>query len=162
MGHVLAADLSQIAGDLLERDEALSALGDSLLPVQQSSQGRVVLVSGEAGVGKTSLLRRFCDACRPSARILWGACEPLLTPSPLAPFAEFAPSCARNFQELLERATTPHEISLGLVRELRRKVGACAGTRKRGCGASSAMRSSSTPGSRSSGDKALLLRRRFS
>jgi DNA-binding CsgD family transcriptional regulator len=61
------------------------------------------------------------NRCRPSARILWGACEPLLTPSPLAPFAEFAPSCARNFQELLERATTPHEISLGLVRELRRK-----------------------------------------
>ncbi len=110
-----------MAGDLLERDEALSALVDSLLSVQQSAQGRVVLLSGEAGVGKTSLLRRFCEACSPSARILWGACEPLLTPSPLAPFVEFAPSCALNFQELLERASTPHAISQALVRELRSK-----------------------------------------
>jgi predicted ATPase len=118
---VTDVDLSQMAGELLERDEALSALVEFLLSVQQSSQGRVVLVSGEAGVGKTSLLRRFCDASSPSARILWGACEPLLTPSPLAPFVEFAPSCARNFQELLKRGATPHELSLALVRELRRR-----------------------------------------
>jgi predicted ATPase len=121
MGQLAAADLSQMAGDLLERHEALSTLVDCLLPVEQRSQGRVVLVSGEAGVGKTSLLRRFCDACSPSARILWGACEPLFTPSPLAPLVEFAPSCARDFQEVLERGATPHEISLALVRELRRR-----------------------------------------
>jgi DNA-binding CsgD family transcriptional regulator/tetratricopeptide (TPR) repeat protein len=121
MGQVAAADLSQITGALLERDEALLALVDSLVPVQQWSQGRVVLVSGEAGVGKTALLRRFCDAHSTSVRILWGACTPLLTPSPLAPFVEFAGSCAPNFEEVLERGATPHEISLALVRELRRK-----------------------------------------
>jgi DNA-binding CsgD family transcriptional regulator/tetratricopeptide (TPR) repeat protein len=121
MGRLAAADLSRIAGDLLERHEDLSALVDCLLAVEQRSHGRVVLVSGEAGVGKTSLLRRFCDACSPSARILWGACEPLFTPSPLAPLVEFAPSCARTFQEVLQRGATPHEISLALVRELRRR-----------------------------------------
>jgi hypothetical protein len=40
---------------------------------------------------------------------------------PLPPFAEFAPSCGRDLQETLERGTTPHEVSLALVRELRRE-----------------------------------------
>ncbi len=37
---------------------ALTALLESL---QTDSEGSLVLISGEAGVGKTSLLRRFCE-----------------------------------------------------------------------------------------------------
>ena len=42
---------------LLERDEHLKILGDILWRAMDGS-GRVVVVSGEAGVGKTSLLRK--------------------------------------------------------------------------------------------------------
>src|SRR5205823_5091261 len=43
---------------------------------QRATAGwRLVLVSGEAGVGKPTLLRRFCDACPAGARFLWGACD---------------------------------------------------------------------------------------
>src|ERR671931_233382 len=67
---------------LLERDDAISALAESLGDVARTRRGRLVSVTGEAGVGKTSLLRRFC-AEQQDARLVWGACDPLFTPRPL-------------------------------------------------------------------------------
>jgi len=78
------------SSELLERDRHLSALNGYLAAVGSSSRGRLVLVSGEAGGGKTLLLWRFCDDCRGSARILWGACDALFTPRPLAPLLDIA------------------------------------------------------------------------
>ena len=60
-------------GELLERAGHLSALGASLDAVVGDARGRIALVGGEAGVGKTTLLRRFCDEQDRSVRILWGA-----------------------------------------------------------------------------------------
>jgi predicted ATPase len=68
---------------LLERAAELSTLVDCLEAVERSSRGQVLLVGGEAGVGKTTLVRRFCEKRGQSARILWGTCDPLFTPSPL-------------------------------------------------------------------------------
>ena len=48
-----------LAGALLERDDSVAMLNALLARVR--SKGRLVLVEGEAGVGKTALLRRFCD-----------------------------------------------------------------------------------------------------
>ena len=45
-----------MAGELVERGEALAALGAGLREVA-AGPGRIVLISGEAGIGKTSLLR---------------------------------------------------------------------------------------------------------
>lgn len=83
MKQVALADASHTASELLERAGELSTLGESLAAVQGSSRGHVVLVGGEAGVGKTALLRQFCEERRESARILWGGCDPLFTPRPL-------------------------------------------------------------------------------
>ncbi|HEY2959744.1 MAG TPA: ATP-binding protein [Actinomycetota bacterium] len=67
------------AGVLLERGAELSMLVDSLEAVERGSGGHVLLVGGEAGVGKTTLVRRFCEEHGRSARILWGGCDPLFT-----------------------------------------------------------------------------------
>jgi MoxR-like ATPase len=45
---------------LLERDEALAALTAALTAAVEGS-GRIVFVSGEAGVGKTTLVRAFAE-----------------------------------------------------------------------------------------------------
>src|SRR5207248_4868525 len=75
---------------LLERAEYLNVLGDSLVAVMNSRHGRLVLLRGEAGIGKTTVVRRFCEEQRARSTILWGACEPLFTPRALGPFVDLA------------------------------------------------------------------------
>ena len=88
----MSAAAPQQVSSLLERAAGLSFLQGLLDGVRASTQGRLVLVAGEAGVGKTLLLRGFCEA-QPAARILWGACEPLGTPRPLGPLLD---TCAHS------------------------------------------------------------------
>ncbi len=83
--------------DLLERDDALAELTDHLRSARSGS-GRLVLVSGEAGVGKTSLLRRFATDHPPA---LWGFCDPLRNPRPLGPLADLGGQLGWDVEELL-------------------------------------------------------------
>jgi DNA-binding CsgD family transcriptional regulator/tetratricopeptide (TPR) repeat protein len=75
--------------DLLERAEALRTL-EGALAETRGGRGRNVIVSGEAGVGKTALLRALADRPALGARILWGECDPLFTPRPLGPLQDIA------------------------------------------------------------------------
>lgn len=75
--------------ELVERGELLATLSAYLAEARAGS-GRLVLLSGEAGVGKTSLVRAF-TAQESGARVLWGTCDPLATPEPAAPFHDMAP-----------------------------------------------------------------------
>ena len=52
------------AHELLERDDQLRALREALGKTI-GANGRLVLVAGEAGVGKTALLRSFCESPNP-------------------------------------------------------------------------------------------------
>jgi DNA-binding CsgD family transcriptional regulator/tetratricopeptide (TPR) repeat protein len=74
--------------ELLERSEALAGL-DRLL-TESAAGGRVAVVSGEAGAGKSALAAAFAEAAGPRARMLWGACDPLLTPRALGPLHDIA------------------------------------------------------------------------
>jgi DNA-binding CsgD family transcriptional regulator/tetratricopeptide (TPR) repeat protein len=105
-------------GELLERADELAGLGEYLGEVRRSARGHVLLVGGEAGVGKTTLVRRFCDECERPARILWGACDPLFTPRPLGPLIGVAESSGGEFQEVVESGALPHEVVSALVQEL--------------------------------------------
>jgi DNA-binding CsgD family transcriptional regulator/tetratricopeptide (TPR) repeat protein len=76
---------------LLERQVELQMLGTA---VERASTGRgsAVLVLGEAGIGKTSLVYALLAAAAGRARILAGACEDLLTPRALGPLRDAARS----------------------------------------------------------------------
>jgi DNA-binding CsgD family transcriptional regulator/tetratricopeptide (TPR) repeat protein len=110
------------SSELLERAHELSTLRECLEAVRHSSLGRVVLVGGEAGIGKTALLRGFCDEHRRSARVLWGRCEALFTPPPLGPFLEIAESTDGELAKLVETSARPHEVAGALMPELRRRA----------------------------------------
>jgi DNA-binding CsgD family transcriptional regulator len=71
---------------LVERRAQLAALAEHL-GAARSGDGRLVVVGGEAGVGKTSLVRRFADE-QDDVRVLWAACDGLFTPQPLAPLGD--------------------------------------------------------------------------
>src|SRR4051812_25050653 len=89
--------------DLFERDLALRDLGAALGDVSRG-EGRVALVSGEAGIGKTALAERFSHTHGSSVRMLWGACDPLSTPRPLGPLHDMAAQADGDLPALL--ATT--------------------------------------------------------
>jgi DNA-binding CsgD family transcriptional regulator len=74
--------------ELLERSSFLDALADYAAEARHGS-GRLVLVSGESGIGKTALVEAF-QAQLHGARWLWGACDGLLTPRPLGPLFDIA------------------------------------------------------------------------
>jgi DNA-binding CsgD family transcriptional regulator len=106
------------SSELLERGPELSALADSLAAVQESARGHVVLVGGEAGVGKTALLRRFCEERPRSEPTLWGACDPLFTPRPLGPLIAVAEQVGGGLEDVVARGCLPHEVAAALAREL--------------------------------------------
>lgn len=87
--------------ELLERGRPLEELGQ-LLVEAGSGQGRLVLVGGEAGVGKTSLVRHFTRTLPVRVRSLWGACDGVSLPRPLGPLLDAAPRLGESFTRLLD------------------------------------------------------------
>src|SRR5919197_1755078 len=118
MPSVTAGTGAGASGVLLERAAELSMLAERLAAVGRGSGGQVLLVSGEAGVGKTTLLRRFCEQRGRSARILWGACDPLFTPSPLGPLLAVAEESGGELRAVVERGAMPYAVVAALAHEL--------------------------------------------
>ncbi|MDA8436102.1 MAG: BTAD domain-containing putative transcriptional regulator [Actinomycetales bacterium] len=77
--------------------ETLTGLHDDAL----EGPGRLVLVHGEAGVGKSALVREWSTVADRRARVLWGACDPLSSPRPLGPLVDVAPQLDPRVGELL-------------------------------------------------------------
>ena len=75
--------------ELVERGAHLAGLGEHLAATA-GGHGRLILVGGEAGIGKTALVRTFADDHAQGARVLWGACDGLFTPQPLRPLLDIA------------------------------------------------------------------------
>ena len=73
---------------LWERSDALARL--EAMHRDTTRAGRVALVAGEAGIGKSTLIRAFADRCGARARVLVGLCDPLLTPRASGPLQDIA------------------------------------------------------------------------
>ncbi|MGH4001559.1 MAG: BTAD domain-containing putative transcriptional regulator, partial [Pseudonocardiaceae bacterium] len=67
------------------REATLRQLVDALAGVG-SGRGRVVLVAGEPGIGKTVLLRRFAEVA--GVPVVWGACPEHVAAPPLWPWEQ--------------------------------------------------------------------------
>jgi DNA-binding CsgD family transcriptional regulator len=72
---------------LLERESVLAELARLTRSVR-AGEGRVVLLRGEAGVGKTAVISRFASGLDRSVRVLVGWCDPLVTPRPMGPLLD--------------------------------------------------------------------------
>ncbi len=93
--------------ELLERDEALAELHRQF--ERSATHGRLVVVSGEAGIGKTALVSRFLAQCVPTPVVLWGGCDPLHTPRPLGPIRDAARDAGGRLATLLAE-DAPREV----------------------------------------------------
>ena len=114
---VMAIIESSATEILVERERPLETLRAALAGAA-AGKGRLVFVAGEAGVGKTSLLRRFCADLPAGTAVFWGGCDPLATPRPLGPFLELAETA--GIDAVLDPRGAPHNVAaavLDLVQE---------------------------------------------
>jgi DNA-binding CsgD family transcriptional regulator/tetratricopeptide (TPR) repeat protein len=75
--------------ELLERDGELATLGE-LASAAVGGRGTLVLVTGEAGIGKSALVEAFARGHAAGLRVVWGWCDQLATPRPLGPVRDLA------------------------------------------------------------------------
>jgi DNA-binding CsgD family transcriptional regulator/tetratricopeptide (TPR) repeat protein len=95
--------------ELYERVEELKVLS-AALDAADDSRGSVVFISGEAGIGKTSLIREFTNTLGNDGRVLWGACDDLSTPRTLGPFRDIAGELGGALREMLIAGKPPSEL----------------------------------------------------
>src|SRR3954447_24498886 len=102
---------------LLERQTELRVLR---MAVERAADGHgsTVVVSGEAGIGKTSLIRAFLASLDGRARVLEGACEDLLTPRVLGPLRDAAYASPGALAEAFESAADLEAVFGALHEEL--------------------------------------------
>lgn len=81
--------------ELIERDEFLNTL-QSLFETVADNEGHCVFVTGEAGIGKTSLIKAFCKNLKNNFKIYQGTCDALFTPRPLAPLYDILLQLGKN------------------------------------------------------------------
>jgi len=102
--------------ELLERSSFLDALAGYAAEARDGS-GRLVLVSGESGIGKTAMVEAF-QAQLDGARWLWGACDGLLTPRPLGQLFDIAAQASGQLGELCDQGTGPDRLFGAFLAEL--------------------------------------------
>lgn len=98
--------------DLLERSALLTQLDAAL------TGGRVVLVAGEAGIGKSALVHRFIQRRERDVRFLVGLCDPLLTPRALGPLRDIAVQVRGKLAERLAAGAAREEVFAAFLDEL--------------------------------------------
>ena len=101
---------------LIERESQLAALHQYAREASQG-QGRLVLISGEAGVGKSVLLEEFAERLS-EARWLWAGCDGLFTPAALGPLLDIANQIDGELLRLCRDEAKRDQLYGALLRQL--------------------------------------------
>jgi DNA-binding CsgD family transcriptional regulator/tetratricopeptide (TPR) repeat protein len=101
---------------LIERESQLAALRQYADEASQGS-GRLVLISGEAGVGKSVLLEEFAHELN-AARWLWAGCDGLFTPAALGPLLDVASQLDGELLRLCRAEAKRDQLYSALLQQL--------------------------------------------
>lgn len=103
---------------LLERDQEVATLV-ALVDECVGGQGRVAVISGEAGIGKTALVEHVIAHVPAGVRVLWGACEALFAPRPLGPVFDIADHLPPTIRAALDGDAHRATLFATVLEELR-------------------------------------------
>lgn len=101
---------------LIERDGQLAALS-GLIETVGRGRGHIALVSGEAGIGKTTLIRNLRGRLPPGWRLAAGGCDALFTPRALGPVRDIAAALGPGLEAALDTGDRP-EIQAAMLAAL--------------------------------------------
>src|SRR5665213_187409 len=101
---------------LLERESALGSLAAFAVDAERG-EGRLVLISAEAGGGKSALLEQFSSELV-DARWLWAVSDGLFSPRPLGPLYDLAEQLGGELLQLCAERAPRDELFRALLRQL--------------------------------------------
>lgn len=84
--------------ELLERDVPFAQLAEHVRQAA-AGHGRLVLIGGEAGIGKSVLVEAFRQSIADETAVLRASCDALSTPAPLGPVRDLAPALGLTIGE---------------------------------------------------------------
>jgi DNA-binding CsgD family transcriptional regulator len=102
---------------IVERDAELSALA-GVVGSAARGEGSVVLISGEAGIGKSSLVEAVRAQLPAEGRMLVGYCDDLATPRTLGPFRDLVGSVGTELSQAVTDGSDRDRLLTALRAEL--------------------------------------------
>jgi DNA-binding CsgD family transcriptional regulator len=106
--------------ELIERDNFLSSLNSGFKEAA-SGEGYCFFIMGEAGIGKTSLVKAFLKKTEDECIQYIGACDSLFTPRPLGPLYDLALQINENWINEIHSVSSRAELFSRFVQELTQK-----------------------------------------
>src|SRR4051794_21530404 len=104
--------------ELVERGHELASLTRAFENAS-TGIGKAVVVSGEAGIGKSALVGAFLAQLEGTVRTLVGACDDLSVPRPFAPFRDLLSDVGADLQQALRTGAASDAVYPLLIDELR-------------------------------------------
>jgi DNA-binding CsgD family transcriptional regulator/energy-coupling factor transporter ATP-binding protein EcfA2 len=118
VAYPVACNTRDVAGSvLLERERELAELAQTARDAA-AGEGGLVLVSGEAGIGKSSLVRAVRGLLPAEARLLVGHCDDLGTPRTLGPFRDLVGQVGAELTRALAEGGERDAVPAALRTEL--------------------------------------------
>jgi len=103
---------------LLERDAHLNAMNSIFNGISETG-GHTLFIAGEAGIGKTSLIKEFINMVEGRSRIFTGGCDALFTPRPLGPLFDISARLSPEFQRILRSNANRSALFNSFLEELK-------------------------------------------
>ncbi|MBC7955224.1 MAG: ATP-binding protein, partial [Cytophagales bacterium] len=106
---------------LLERDDALQVFATQLQALRGRAHtgGMCLVVHGEAGAGKTSLVHVARQHCAPDVEWMCGACEPLIAAPALGPLLDLLNCLPPALAQAVRSGRAAPEVLAGMLALLR-------------------------------------------
>ncbi len=105
---------------LLEREVYLNTLEKIFNGIAMNG-GHTLFIAGEAGVGKTSLVKEFTGNLKNETLVLTGGCDSLFTPRPLGPLFDISGDFSPEFQRILKSNSNRSALFNSFLAELKEK-----------------------------------------
>jgi DNA-binding CsgD family transcriptional regulator/tetratricopeptide (TPR) repeat protein len=103
--------------ELVERASFMATL-ETEFERAVDGEGRCILVTGEAGIGKTSLVKNFCSKKKNLGKVYTGTCDALFTPRPLAPLYDILLQMQADIPKYMANIKDRTELFTSFLRDL--------------------------------------------